>query len=121
MLTWEDLTETEQLACTYSDFYKDCHGFRPRGLTHWTAADYKAAIADLHASIDRKQATFEGREGLREEGWVADETDPVLQQRAIWLAQERDRARAESAGQYWNEAQDAEAPRLRLRWLKEAA
>lgn len=117
MLKWEDLTETEQLACTYSDFYKDVHGFRPRGLMHWTAADYRAAIDSLQASLDRRRETFEGREGLREEGWVADETDPVLQQRAIWLAQERDRERKESRGQYWDEC-GAEAPKLQARWAQ---
>lgn len=120
MLTWNDLTEAEQLACTYSDFYKDVYGFRPRGLTDWTAADYKAAIASLHQTIEHRHATFEGREYLREEGWFADETDPVLQQQAIWLAQERDRSKKESRGQYWDES-DAEAPKLIARWAKKEA
>jgi hypothetical protein len=119
MLKWEDLSELEQLATTYSDFHKDMYGFRPRHGAEWTVEDYKKAMAEMHASIDRQQETFAGREQLREDGWCAEETDPELQKRAVWLAEERDRFKQERYGDYWDPARDAEAPRMRKRWNME--
>ena len=48
--TWDELSEVEQLQCEYSDFYKDVHGFRPRGHTveEWNSVDFlKAKIVVL--------------------------------------------------------------------------
>lgn len=48
MKHWDELTELEQLACLFSDFYKDVHGFRPRFMDDtWTVADYQREIDGL--------------------------------------------------------------------------
>ena len=103
MRTWEQLTVVEQLQGTYSDFYKDVHGFRPRFATteQWNSAEWlQAQIDGLHGYLQSLQATFAGREQLREDGWsVPEETDPQLKQYAAWLKQERDRRNKELYGE----------------------
>ena len=43
--TWDQLTELEQAASTYSDAHKDAYGYRDRSdRSHWTLADYDKAI-----------------------------------------------------------------------------
>lgn len=46
---WEELTELEQLACEFSDYYKSAHGFRPRHVdtTGWTVEDYQREFVEL--------------------------------------------------------------------------
>lgn len=52
MKSWEELTELEQLACMFSDFYKDVHGVRPRfDDESWTAADYQREINSLQSRV----------------------------------------------------------------------
>lgn len=53
MLKWEELSELEQLACTYSDFHKDVYGFRPRHTAGWEVHSYKEAIAELQVEAER--------------------------------------------------------------------
>ena len=94
-MTWDDMTVVEQLQCEYSDFHKDFYGFRPRFATseQWNSEEYlRAQIQSIHDAMDRMNLTFEGREELREQGWMIEETDPELAQRAKWLAEERQRA-----------------------------
>jgi len=40
---WPELTELEQLACEYSDYFKSAYGYRPRHVdtTTWTVADFE--------------------------------------------------------------------------------
>ena len=40
--SWEELTDLEQAACEYSDFFKDAYGFRPTHIntTGWTMQDF---------------------------------------------------------------------------------
>ena len=48
--TWEQLTVVEQLQTVYSDFYKEVHGFRPRGGSdeQWNSQEWlEGAIDDL--------------------------------------------------------------------------
>jgi hypothetical protein len=48
MKSWDEMTELEQLACEYSDYYKDAYGFRPRNdVSLWTAEDYKKQFEQL--------------------------------------------------------------------------
>ncbi len=89
----------EELQGYYSDFHKDLNGFRPRGadVDQWSSKHYLVdQINSLHNQMDRLKQTFEGREQLREQGWIIEETDVELAQQAQWLAQEREREQAEA-------------------------
>jgi cephalosporin-C deacetylase-like acetyl esterase len=88
----------EELQGYYSDFHKDFYGFRPRGATEeqWASKEFLVAqINLLHNQMDQLKETFEGREQLREQGWIIKEPDTELAQHARWLAQEREREQAE--------------------------
>jgi hypothetical protein len=72
----------------YYEFHREFYGFKPYGW--FSVADqfenhaalqagYDALLAaekGMHDYFRRRQETFEGRESLREEGWVIEETDP---------------------------------------------
>jgi len=85
----------EELQGYYSDFHKDYYGFRPRGFgtpEQWNDREWLIFnIEQIHGAIDAMKSTFEGREELREQGWVVEETDPELAKQAKWLADERKR------------------------------
>jgi hypothetical protein len=94
--------EFNELASFYSDFHKDVYGFRPRHMA-LCACDYKTrddliqALADVREEIQslkthlkEQQATFDGRERLREDGWYIEETEPELIEKARLLAKKRD-------------------------------
>jgi hypothetical protein len=89
----------EELQGYYSDFHKDLNGFRPRGASteQWLSKEYLVfQINSLHNHMDQLKETFEGREHLREQGWIIEEPDAELAQQATWLAQEREREQAEA-------------------------
>jgi len=89
----------EELQGYYSDFHKDLNGFRPRGATEeqWTSKQFLVTqINSLHNQMDQLKLTFEGREQLREQGWIIEEPNAELAQQAVWLAQEREREQAEA-------------------------
>ena len=89
----------EELQGYYSDFHKDLNGFRPRFATddQWTNKQYLVAqINSLHDQMEQLKLTFEGREQLREQGWIIEEPEAELAQHAEWLAQEREREQAEA-------------------------
>ena len=89
----------KELQGYYSDFHKDLNGFRPRSATEepWTSKQFLVTqINSLHDQMNQLKETFEGREQLREQGWIIEETDPELAQQAQWLAQEREREQAEA-------------------------
>jgi hypothetical protein len=89
----------EELQGYYSDFHKDFYGFRPRGASEsqWSSKEFLVAqINSIHDQMDQLKLSFTGREQLREQGWIIEETDPELAQQAVWLAQEREREQAES-------------------------
>ena len=80
--------EFNDLASMYSDFHKELHGFRPRTMA-LCASDYPnhAALVEamshlqclddgLRHYMESMKQTFEGREQLREGGWLIEETDP---------------------------------------------
>ena len=89
----------EELQGYYSDFHKDFYGFRPRGanVDQWMSKPYLVdQINLLHDQMDLLKETFEGREQLREQGWIIEEPNAELTQQASWLAQEREREQAEA-------------------------
>lgn len=62
--TWEDLTVLEQMACTYSDMYKDAYGVRPRGIdtTQWTVEDFEKEFDRLQEVILDEEQRLQERE-----------------------------------------------------------
>ena len=93
--------EFNELGSYFSDFHKDLYGFRPRHMA-LCACDYKTrddliqALADVREEIQslkthlkEQQATFDGRERLREDGWYIEETEPELIEKARLLAEKR--------------------------------
>jgi len=80
--------EFNDLGSDYSDFYKEVHGVRPRFMA-LCACDYpdhaslveakshlERLLDGLHDYMDATRSTFEGRERLRDDGWLIEETDP---------------------------------------------
>ena len=55
--SWEEMSEVEQLHCTWWDAYKDAYGFRPRGqdVGHWTAEDFHKELESLGKEIERAE------------------------------------------------------------------
>jgi hypothetical protein len=47
--SWDEMSELEQLACEYWDFYKEANGFRPRGIdtSSWTVEKFQAEFTEL--------------------------------------------------------------------------
>jgi len=89
----------EELQGYYSDFHKDFYGCRPRGASaeQWANKQFLVAqINSIHDQMDQLKKTFEGREQLREQGWIIVEPESELAQHAEWLAQERERKQAEA-------------------------
>lgn len=63
MKSWDELSEVEQLACMFSDFYKDVHGVRPRfDDESWTAADYQREIDSLQIQCKAQMAEEQERQ-----------------------------------------------------------
>lgn len=100
MKNWNDY-DLNELGSIVSDYHKDMYGFRPRAPGLY---DDKARLVSLAESLDQRfdrlKETFAGREELRASGWVVEETEPKLIQRAQWLAEEREREFAESEAMY---------------------
>ena len=57
--SWEEMSELEQLACEYWDFYKEANGFRPRGIdtSSWTVAEFHSEFEQL-ARTCKQNAEF---------------------------------------------------------------
>ena len=88
----------KELQGYYSDFHKDFYGSRPRGASveQWDNKEFLVSqINSIHNQMDQLKETFEGREQLREQGWIIEEPNEELAQHAEWLAQEREREQAE--------------------------
>jgi hypothetical protein len=91
----------EELQGYFSDFYKDFYGSRPRFATEEQWADrnwLETQINQIHDCMDKMKETFAGREELRAQGWIIEETDPELAKQAKFLADERQREYAQ-----WNQ------------------
>lgn len=74
----------EELQGYFSDFHKDFFGFRPRYATpeQWRSREYlEAGINAIHNTMDKMKETYAGRQELRAQGWVVEESDfDVLEQ-----------------------------------------
>jgi hypothetical protein len=84
--SWDELTLAEQLQETWSDFHKAVHGFRPRFATteQWESAEWlQEQIDGLGAYLDSFKSTREGRNQLRDEGWVVNA--PVTAEQDGWV------------------------------------
>jgi len=62
--SWEEMTPLERAHETYSDMYKDAHGFRPRNdVSAWTLEDFEQEFEDLgriiNADMEREAAEQE--------------------------------------------------------------
>ena len=71
---------------------------RPRFATpeQWRDRSWlESQINCIHDAMDAMKKTFSGREQLRSEGWVVEETDPEEARMAQFLEQERTREMAE--------------------------
>ena len=93
----------EELQGYFSDFHKDFYGFRPRFATpeQWRDRSWlEAQINRIHDTMDAMKETFAGREELRANGWVVEETDPEEARMAQFLADERAREEAETSAKF---------------------
>lgn len=75
------LTTLQELQDNVCEYHKDLMGFRLRVEDAlWNdEAWLRQKMASLDAAFASRSSTFEGREELREEGWMLeDETDPHL-------------------------------------------
>jgi hypothetical protein len=100
---------TDELGGLFSDYYKDTHGSRPRFVDFSDRDELIRQLELLNNYHDKMQETFEGREQLREDGWIIHEVKPELQMQAYYLAKERDLWKLENWGETFNEAQHYEA------------
>jgi hypothetical protein len=81
-----------ELMSHWSDYHKEFYGYRPRFATpdqvnseQWLTEQ----IAEIDRQIEDRKKTFEGRESLRADGWIIEETDPELIKRAELLEKYR--------------------------------
>lgn len=102
------IMSTDELGGLFSDWYKDTHGSRPRFVDFNNREEIINQLQLLENYHNKMHETFEGREQLREEGWVIMETDPELQKMAYFLAKERDQWKLENWGESFNEARHYE-------------
>jgi hypothetical protein len=99
---------TDELGGLFSDYYKDTHGSRPRFVDFTDREELIRQLELLENYHTKMQETFEGREQLREDGWLIYETDPEMQKMAYYLAKERDQWKLENWGEAGNEARHYE-------------
>ena len=75
MSRWNEY-DYDELCDILSDYHKDVHGFRCRMYGEPKEAVI-AKLESLDAYMEAMKSTPEGREQLREEGWVVDEPNEV--------------------------------------------
>ena len=85
---------TEELGDIFSDFFKDVHGYRPRNVSFDNREGLIAGLDGLYSFMDAMKTTVEGRNQLRDDGWVINE--PSVEADG-WVDPEIRRAQEESA------------------------
>ena len=68
----------EELQGYFSDFHKDFYGSRPRfGTEHdWNNRYWlELQIDSIHTAMDNMKKSYSGREELRRQGWILDESE----------------------------------------------
>ena len=72
MHKYEQLS-TEELSDYYSDYYKEVHGVRNRYVDSNNREQLLESIKSLDKYMDSLKATVEGRNELRDNGWIIKE------------------------------------------------
>lgn len=110
-MSYNDLTDY------LSDFHKAVFGYRLR--CYGDPLDVVEAHLDsVYAYMDRMKETFEGRQELRDDGWVIEEEDPELQAKADEAQRLRDLWNAERDRQYDEELRAVhEEQDPTIRWI----
>lgn len=79
----------DTLVAVLSDYSKDVYGYR-MNMNGQSREEIIEAIKGVDAYMERMSQTFEGREELRQNNWIIEETDPELKKLAQQLADERE-------------------------------
>ncbi len=107
--SWEQMSELEQLACEYWDFYKSAYGYRPRGIdtSAWTVEDYDREFAVLSQVCAQNE-----QQRLADEARAAHDVETRIQNLMSSGAKDR-----EMAIRWLDEAEDAGGDREYLCFL----
>jgi len=73
--TWDEMSELEQLQCTYSDAHKDAYGFRPRYMKE----EHCQSVEWLRAEIQRCSETIQINE--KEEQLIQEQSIQAFEKR----------------------------------------
>ena len=79
----------DTLVAVLSDYSKDVYGYR-MNMNGQSREEVIAAIKGVDAYMEQMMQTFEGRETLRQNHWIIEETDPELKKLAEQLANDRE-------------------------------
>jgi hypothetical protein len=93
--SWSELSHLEQVACEFSDFYKDAHGFRPRHIdtSTWTLEDFDRefeVLADICKDNTARRVAEEAAAVTKLEARIADLITIGAKDRAMairWIAE----------------------------------
>jgi hypothetical protein len=93
--SWSELSHLEQVACEFSDFYKDAHGFRPRHIdtSSWTLEDFDRefeVLADICKDNTARRVAEEAAAVTKLEARIADLITIGAKDRAMairWIAE----------------------------------
>ena len=66
MTTWNEMTETAQLGCIYSDSHKEVFGFRPRHMTPEQLASVEW-LKNAIAKLDEMPLDYDGDDDYEDE------------------------------------------------------
>jgi hypothetical protein len=96
--SWSELSHLEQVACEFSDFYKDAHGFRPRHIdtSSWTLEDFDRefeVLADICKDNTARRIAEEAVAVTKLEARIADLITIGAKDRTMairWIAEAED-------------------------------
>jgi hypothetical protein len=96
--SWSELSHLEQVACEFSDFYKDAHGIRPRWIdtSNWTLEDFDRefeVLADICNDNTASRVAEEAAAVTKLEARIADLITIGAKDRAMairWIAEAED-------------------------------
>ncbi len=94
---WENLSIREQLACEYSDTFKEAYGFRPRGFEGMTAGamarEIKSAVRAIRADIQ-----------MAKENRIQRKLEEARAREATRKATENAKRKEWTLGDFWTQA-----------------
>lgn len=94
-----NVIDTNELGDLFSDYHKDVHGFRPRYVDMNDREAIIAALKRLDEYMEWSKSTPEGRNRLREAGWVVKE----FEKEDGWNQEAFDREYEETIARYERE------------------